>query len=314
MNTRRILMFVGITYALSWALILVYALSGGQWRGAGAAGISAVYMWIPGAVAIWLRKYVDNEPLRPSLALWFKPNRWFIAAGAVPVVLAMAAGEAGIRLPGHYYDPAMSGFFERLAAQVTPDQLAQLKTTLANLPVSYYWIILIQGVVAGYTINALFALGEELGWRGYLQHELRGLGFWTSSALIGLIWGVWHWPIILMGYNYPQHPVAGVGMMVLFTVLLAPLLSYIRLRSGTVVGATIFHGFINSIAALSIIYVAGGSDLTAGLTGLAGLLVLAAADIFLFAGEKFLAEEPFVFADTGSAPAGADTEAPPEED
>ena len=43
-------------------------------------------------------------------------------------------------------------------------------------------------------------LGEELGWRGFLVPELAKFLSFTNVALIsGLIWAVWHWPLILMG-------------------------------------------------------------------------------------------------------------------
>ena len=62
----------------------------------------------------------------------------------------------------------------------------------------------------GPLINTLFALGEELGWRGFLLPSLLPLGQWRAILMSGLIWGVWHAPAILQGHNYPSQPVLGV--------------------------------------------------------------------------------------------------------
>jgi len=68
---------------------------------------------------------------------------------------------------------------------------------------------LLHGLFAGDTLNALFGFGEEAGWRGYLLHEWKHMQFWKASLFIGLIWGIWHAPLILLGYNYPQHSPTG---------------------------------------------------------------------------------------------------------
>jgi len=109
------------------------------------------------------------------------------------------------------------------------------------------------------------------------------MGFWKSSALIGVIWGVWHAPLILQGHNYPQHPVVGVFMMIGWCLLLAPIFSYVRLKAKSVLAAAIIHGSLNATAGLAIMVVEGGSDLVIGVTGLAGFIVLAIVNIGIFA-------------------------------
>jgi membrane protease YdiL (CAAX protease family) len=121
-----------------------------------------------------------------------------------------------------------------------------------------------------------------VGWRGLLLRELEGLGFWWASAVIGLVWGFWHAPLIVLGHNYPEHPWAGVFMMTGMTVLLSPLLGYMTLKAGSVVAAAILHGTFNAMAGLAILVVTGGSDLIVGVTGLAGFIVLLLANIVLF--------------------------------
>ena len=71
-------------------------------------------------------------------------------------------------------------------------------------------------------------------------------------------------------------------MMTLFCLLLGPIFSYIRLRAGSVIAAAIAHGSLNGTGALSVLVLRGGNDLTVGLTGLAGLIVLATIDLGIY--------------------------------
>jgi len=172
--------------------------------------------------------------------------------------------------------------FERFRGLMAPEQLEEMERQAKTLPLHPFWLALIQGLIAGPTVNAIAAFGEELGWRGLLLRELEGLGFWKASAIIGVVWGFWHAPLILQGHNYPEHPWAGVFMMTVMTVLLSPLLSYVTLRAASVIAAAIFHGTFNATAGLAILVVTGGSDLSVGVTGLAGFIALLLANVGLF--------------------------------
>jgi len=65
-----------------------------------------------------------------------------------------------------------------------------MKSQVAAFPIHPVWIGLLQGLIAGITINAIAGFGEELGWRGLLQREFSYMGFWKSSAIIGIVWGI----------------------------------------------------------------------------------------------------------------------------
>jgi membrane protease YdiL (CAAX protease family) len=92
--------------------------------------------------------------------------------------------------------------------------------------------------------------------------------------------------LILRGHNYPEHPGLGVPMMVVFSLLLAPLLAFVRERGKSVLAATVMHGSINATAGLSVMLLSGGSDLTIGMTGAVGLVVLIAANVGVWAYER----------------------------
>jgi len=237
--------------------------------------LSPFYMFIP-FVATVLTCLVYKIPVG-SLALIAKPNRWFLVAWLLPALLSISTLGVSLLLPGVDYSPSMEGVsrYYSVSPSVAPEQF-----TLLGLPPLIS--VLLMGLVAGPTINALFAFGEEIGWRGFLYRELAQLGFWKLSYVTGVIWGIWHAPLILHGLNYPQHPVEGIGMMVVFTTLLSPLLSSIRMKTKSVVGAAITHGTVNAVAGISVAFAKGGSDLIVGLTGLSGFIVLSIVNLVLF--------------------------------
>lgn len=291
-NTKKALIFVVLTFLASWLIAALFYAAGGRLNSPAAFAVLLLYMFMPMSMAIIVQKVIYKEPLKQPLGISFRPNRWFLVAWLVPAVLAFATIGVSLLLPGVKYSPEMTGFFEQLGSALTPGQLEEMRRQMAALPIHVIWIALLQSLVAGITINAVAGFGEELGWRGLLQKELGHLGFWKSSALIGLIWGVWHAPIIIQGYNYPKHPVAGVVMMTVWTVLLSPIFSYVRLKAESVIAAAIIHGSLNATAGLSLMVISGGSDLTVGITGLAGFIVLAVVNVAIFVYDRFLAKEP----------------------
>ena len=95
-----------------------------------------------------------------------------------------------------------------------------------------------------------------------------------------------------MGHNYPEHPVAGVGMMVIFCLLLTPIHIYVRLKANSVVAAAVCHATINSMAGLPLLMIVGGNDLTAGVTGLAGFIVLTIVNLGILGYDRFIDDDP----------------------
>ena len=121
-------------------------------------------------------------------------------------------------------------------------------------------ILLTQALVASVTLNAALALGEETGWRGYLLPALLPLGRLPALLLTGLIWAVWHLPLILLGYEYPGAP-RGLALLafVVFCVGAGALLGWFRLRSNSILPAAVAHGAINAWAGVPTLLAAAGA-------------------------------------------------------
>jgi membrane protease YdiL (CAAX protease family) len=282
-NGKKVALFLGLTYALTYLLAIIYFLAGGTVKPPGILIVGVVYMFMPTLCAVVVQKVIYKAPLKKPLRINFRPNRWFLVAWLLPVLLAFATFGVALLFPGVAFSPDRQDNFRYLL--LTPEQVGiEIETNRFAWAV---FLTLLQGLATGITVNALAGFGEELGWRGFLQRELGGLGFWKASAIIGLVWGFWHAPLIVRGFNYPEHPWAGVFLMNVETLLSAPLFAYICLKADSVVAAAIFHGTYNGMSVLATMGLEGGNDLLVGDCGLAGFLVLLVANLGMVAFDRW---------------------------
>jgi len=240
---------------------------------------SAGAMLIP-LLATLITQLLFREPALKGLGISFKFNRWWWIGWLLMPLVAFAVLGMTLLMPG---------------AEWTPDS-DMMQSALQSMPEGIgTWGVLaisvISGLLSGITVNAVFASGEEIAWRGFLMKEFKGKKFFVAALWIGVIWGLWHAPIILNGHNYPQHPVAGVFMMVVFCLLLTPMLMYFRQKSASVIVPAIMHGTFNAVVGISASVVTPANDLLYGGSGLAGFIVLLITDICLYLYDKFITKE-----------------------
>jgi uncharacterized protein len=133
----------------------------------------------------------------------------------------------------------------------------------------------VQTVLVAPLLSVPIAFGEEYGWRSFLQGQLTRLGKKRGVLLVGLIWSVWHYPVILMGHNYPGQPVLGVLMMTAYTTALAFILGYAMLKTGSIWLVAYLHALNNQTYSYlsALIYKPDNAVLAFG-GGLFGVLLL----------------------------------------
>jgi uncharacterized protein len=195
-----------------------------------------------------------------------RPLDWVIYGAAIVVFLALQSGLNALFHLGTPVDPNL------LAAQLG-----------INMAGSTLVIVLaFQMILEGSLLGLVIAFGEEYGWRGFLQPQLIRLGKKRGVLLVGLIWGAWHYPIIWMGHNYPGHPIAGTFLMTIFCVLLAYVIGYAVLKTGSVWLAAFMHALIDQTANYfaGIIYTPSDPIFCFGI-GIYGLATLAVVVFFL---------------------------------
>lgn len=249
MKTRGVWIFLLLAFGLGWlAQIVLIWMIGEAPEGLAALGggilIAAVaLMWPPAIGAFVARRWVERSGFSDAGLKW-PARRYLLIAWFGPAVLALFA--LLLSLPIYPFDPSFSSLVE-MAAQSGQE-----------LPTAPGILVLVQ-VIAALTlavpINAIFAFGEEFGWRGYLLLRLvELLGFWPGVLSHGAIWGFWHAPIIyLIGYNYPGHNLLGVPMFIIFGVLAGVLFAWMQFASGSVITPTIAHASLNAVAGIPLV-------------------------------------------------------------
>lgn len=291
MKTKRIVIFLLLAFLpmVGVGLFLHFSNVGAAGTNSNTVAALMSFVFSAGAMlipllAVVFTQLIFKEPVLQGLGVSFVLNRWWWIGWLLMPVIAMAILGVSLLMPG---------------AQWVSDSEA-IQMSLQHMPKGFGpWgliaVSIFSGLIAGATINALFAFGEEIAWRGFLVKEFKGKKFLPMALLIGVIWGFWHFPIILNGHNYPTHPVAGVFMMVLMCVALTPILLYFRKKSRSVIVPAIMHGTFNAVAGLSLLFVSPQNDLLIGAPGLAGLIVLLLADVSLYIYDRcFSREKTFV--------------------
>lgn len=286
-NRKPILWFLVIAFGMAWVFFLLplaFGKPGSFNRQIATTVLWAMAMWAPGLGAIVATRWVAGKRLgalnlgrlgdwRAYLWAWLLFPALAVVTGLL--TLAFGAGELDTKF-------------------------TLIKNSLAAVPggevIPAGVVVLIQvalGLTLGPLFNTIFALGEELGWRGFLLPGLMPLGQWRAIGISGIIWGIWHAPAILQGHNYPGHPIAGIFMMIVLCVLLGAILGWLYLRTRSPWAPALAHGSMNAIAGLPLLFMTG-VDITIGgtLASVIGWIPLALFVAWLVWSKRLPVEAP----------------------
>jgi membrane protease YdiL (CAAX protease family) len=233
---KEVILFVVLAYGLAWAWsgffllpyfgdLLTRATTPTDMLGRLGAGVILPTMLTPMIAALIMRIFVSKEGVKGSLGLLRSP-KYYLAALVIPAVFVTAVvliTTQAITLPGV--------------------SLGEFRWSEA--PWSVYLTLMV-----GVLPVTLFTFGEEYGWRGYLLPRLLPLGEVRASVLIGVIWGVWHLPLLLAGLNYPGVNVWLATIVFIFvTVGLSFTYTWFYVTSsGSVMVAAVFHASTNNFS------------------------------------------------------------------
>ena len=192
-----------------------------------------------------------------ALAMMFTP-----AIAAIVVVFVVERPQHKARMLGLWPLKPAGRFIGHLALGL----IVPVTLILVALPVGALlgvWVGLqLINVFVGAFINLIPALGEELGWRGWLLPKLMPLGTVPALVLSGVIWELWHSPLILLGYNYPAAQTwLGLTMMIGMCIIVGAVFGWLRLHSESVWPAALAHGAFNAAAGFSLIFAAAGESI-----------------------------------------------------
>ena len=275
----------------SWAMAAVahWGFGMGADTPTGLMVFSVIYMFFPMITALVLQA-IDKEKFNHTGLVNFRIKWSWLVAWMLPVVLVFLCILINGLMPG----VSLQYNAEQLITQyhIPEEQQELVRSQLMQIsPMVMIGLTLVSGLTMGVSINAIVAFGEEYGWRNYLVGALKEVKFWKASLFIGIVWGIWHFPLILMGHNYPNEPYWGVLLMVVFCVLLGIIELYFVLKAKSMIVAAILHGTVNAVSGMTIYFTMGGNDFLNGMAGLSGFIVMGAAILCIWIYDKYMAKD-----------------------
>lgn len=191
-------------------------------------------MWAP-AIAALLTVRIRRLDLA-SLGWGWVGNRWNLTAYLVPL------GYAGLAYLAVWL-LGLGGFADAENITRLRTFLGWTDTSPALVVVGYALLM----ATAGMAISLATALGEEIGWRGFLAPRMAQLaGFMPSVFIVGLIWGAWHMPLILFGsYNAETEWWVAIPCFMVLVLGISLIAAWLRLKSGSLWPAAILHASHN---------------------------------------------------------------------
>lgn len=252
---RRIWLFFLITFTMTfaWTIGLIWprvlgrdAATLSQEETLINTALTAVLMFFP-AIGVLITRLITREGFKNSmLRLNLKGNvRYYLIGWFGPFVLTVIGAVLYYLIfPSEF---TLTTYHSQMAMQ--------------PLPPTIFWTIQAVLMLVAPLLNLVTCFGEEWGWRGYLLPKVASrMKFLPTVLVTGLIWGVWHAPIIAAGHNYgmdyPGYPFAGIVAMCLFCIVLGTLFSYITLKSKSCWPAVFAHGMMNGTASIGVIFLA----------------------------------------------------------
>lgn len=247
LNKKRLYLFLVIVFTISWLLVAIIPLSGNKYTSQISLVILSILMLIPALSSILTRIITKEGFKNMYLKPRFKKNiKYYLIAYFMTNVFIILGAVAFFIIFPKTLDLNLTTFSESLKNNgITIDAKTIFIAQLA------------QGILIGPIINIIFTLGEELGWRGYLLQKLsKEYSVQKSIIISGIIWGIWHAPVIAMGHNYGTGyigaPWLGIFAMIVFCIVLGSYLSYLVIKTQSVIPCAIAHSAINAFAGIGV--------------------------------------------------------------
>lgn len=236
MTIKRIIIYVVLAFLLT-GIPIVVAYACGVTMEHPAFELISYGMFGPALSSI-LTRVITREGFQHMYLRvnWKDHGMYYLLAILLPVIICIVDGIVETMIYGGFYSHEI----------------------FSELSLTAYIAYIFYGIAIGVT-SFIIALGEELGWRGYLMPKLQEvMGMPGTLVLGGIIWGLWHAPMILLyGLNYgTEHPVLGVLAMCVMCFGMGNILAFITMKSDSIYPAAIAHGVLDMVASLiSVLFI-----------------------------------------------------------
>lgn len=237
-SRRAITLFLLITFALSsiFYFLIIHTGKLGSGFGMYVTGL----MWCPGLSALITTRILKRKI--SGLGWQWGKTKYQFRSYIVPLLYALTAyiiiWASGW---GGFYN---NDFVKQISASFGWDQLPK------GFVILFYFILMGSFGMAG---SAAAALGEEIGWRGFLVPELsKNMSYTKTSLITGIVWSLWHYPILLFAdYNSGTPAWYGLTCFTVMVISISFVFTWFRLKSNSLWTGVILHAshnlFIQSI-------------------------------------------------------------------
>lgn len=230
-SPRQVITYVLLVFAFS-SVFYFLILHGHRLGGGGGLYVLGI-MWCPALAAAATLKS-NHRPLTDLGWKWpaarYAALSWFVPLlyAAIAYIVVWSAGFGGF--PNRDF---MQSLVPRFGLGISP-----WATTLVY--------VLLQGTL-GMIRSVSSALGEEIGWRGFLVPELfKKVGFTTTALISGVIWSCWHYPVLIWGdYNAGTPTWYGLTCFTVMVVAISFVFAWMRLKSGSLWTGALLHASHN---------------------------------------------------------------------
>ena len=282
LKTKPVLFFLAFTFVVTYAIEFGLILAGFRIKGIPqifGQYIVALVMWVPALGAFLTVKFISKEPIsvlrlklgkiKPYILLWLE----------IPLLVALIyfiswqLGFVKLDLEMKDFMKLLSSYGQEIKMPFPPIYMA-LILFFVSLFISPW-------------MNTFFALGEEIGWRGFLMPRLMSLGKTKAYLILGVIWGLWHLPLIIVGFNYPDTPLLGIAMMCIFTTSIGFIMNDVVLKNESTLLAGWAHGLINSQGyGVWKLIMPQTNFIMGGIAGVVGIIVFSVYGLFVKSKQK----------------------------
>lgn len=244
MTKKRIVIYIVLSYLPVWLGTLIYGLCGGVYEDLAMQVLLMFFMLCP-AVAVFLTVKLTNENIRLTgeeslnlgLSLKGKKAIWVFV---------------GILLPVLYTDLGYLFYYILFPKAYDLSLLEGL-----GVKTEWLWLIPISQIISS-VILSIGGLGEEIGWRSYLYPKLEKIMGESKAVLVGgIIWSVWHFPMIYMGHNFGTEyfgaPWTGFLVFTVYCIAVGQIFYYFTKKTGSVWVTAFMHAIHNTIGSASLL-------------------------------------------------------------
>ncbi len=243
MNKKRLWIYILFSFLPVWIGALLYVLCGNKYSDDGTQLLMIFAMLCP-TIAVFLTKKITKDDTKLvgdaslDLGISFKgKKKWWILLG---ILLPVVYCEVGYIL---YY-----GLYPQAFDFAIWDTVGVEKNMLWLMPIA----LIISSVTYSFA-----GLGEEIGWRGYMYPLLEKMMGESKAVIVGgIIWGVWHYPLLYMGHNfgtdYLGAPWLGFLVFTIYCIAVGQIFYFIKKKTKSVWIAGFMHAIHNSVASMGL--------------------------------------------------------------